>query len=345
MSLPPSGDAVPLSPRQLLRSSLALTNAISGFMAFSSISAASFDALTGPSIRSQPASRPSATAITAPVRSRYNTRSTSRLADKENDAAKSPVEKDPVSSVRPRHALPEVAIRCMHNGRILRERRSGEFRPADSVAALPSIDLGAPSLSSTPSRGRPASDLRRNCLQTNAQRNLNERGGTGYNFNGLDEPVNVEAVFSRFSAGGSENNGVGNDSTIVLDDTPEDDNVFRFVATPKKNSGTADDTNNDSVIILTSPDRSQPEENDEELLEKSVNLDDSVRVTRHKVKRVCPITKKPFTDPMVNTRCKHVYDRPAIWAMYNARRVNGKLCRCPVAGCDQNVWLFDLKRA
>jgi len=338
MSIRPTVDAVPPSPRQLLRPSFAIPDAISGFMAFSSISAASFDAITGPS----QTQRPSATSShAAPFRSRYYTRSSIRLADKENDTNKSPGEEIPVAGGRSR--LPEIASRTLHNGRMLRERRSVESNPTDSVAALSNIELGAPSLSSTPSRSHVATDLRRSCLRTNAQKNLEDLRSNGYDFCGADELGDVEQVFRRISASVSEDVEAGHDSTIVLDDTPEDDGVFRFLASTEERSVTADESN-DSVIILTSPVQNESAENDEELLDKSLNLDDSLRVLRHKIKRVCPITKKPFINPVVNNRCNHVYDRVAIMAMYSARRANGKLCPCPVAGCDQKVFLFDLKR-
>ena len=81
-------------------------------------------------------------------------------------------------------------------------------------------------------------------------------------------------------------------------------------------------------------------ETDEELLEKSIHLDDEVRLTRHMVKRVCPITKKPFTNPVRNIFCRHVYEEAAIKAMHHARCAKGKLCPCPVAGCGENVDLW-----
>ena len=349
---------IPPSPRHLLRPSLALSDAITGFMSFATVSAASFSAITAPAYK-PPSAATSSSTTNAPVvpRSRYNTRSSSRLAEKENVGVS---ESQPrgCNAANGRHALPESASRTLANGRVLREmRRSKETNSDDddcdtATHLSDAKDLASPLSSSTPSRANPT-DLRRNCLQTNVERNLRDLNQNGYDFAaGADELGDVENIFRRISSGASAMNLDGgprpNNSTIVLDDSNNDDDddesgtVFRFSAASDDRVN-PESSDNDSVLIVATPERSRDNENEAELLNESIGLDDSIRVTRHTVKRVCPITKLPFVNPVKNSGCGHVYEKSAVLAMYDARRSRGRFCPCPVAGCDQRVWPFKLK--
>ena len=80
-----------------------------------------------------------------------------------------------------------------------------------------------------------------------------------------------------------------------------------------------------------------------ELVDEPENLDDSVCMTRHKVVRVCPITKLPFEKPVKNV-CGHVYKKGAICAMNDARIRRGRfILRCPVPGCQRLVFANQLE--
>ena len=134
---------------------------------------------------------------------------------------------------------------------------------------------------------------------------------------------------------------------VVLDDTCEEDNddsgeVFRFTAPPHCAGDENDESNNDSVVVLSPPGQ-RDDENAAELVDEPENLDDSVCMTRHKVVRVCPITKLPFEKPVKNV-CGHVYEKGAIYAMNDARIRRGRfILRCPVPGCQRLVFANHLE--
>merc|ERR1712142_737618 len=85
----PALEVIPPSPRHILSPSIAISDAISGFFSFASISAASFSALTAPS--SSSSSTTSSSAAPPRICTRYNTRSVSRSsAEKENERSEDP---------------------------------------------------------------------------------------------------------------------------------------------------------------------------------------------------------------------------------------------------------------
>ena len=141
------------------------------------------------------------------------------------------------------------------------------------------------------------------------------------------EALRENRVF-QCTARGNVTNGHNNDanSPIVLYDSREEDN------------------NNNDVIVISPFDLSGVVENDNvELIDTPQSLDDSICVTHHRVKRVCPITKLPFVYPVVNT-CGHTYENEAVMAMLKASLDKGKTtCLCPVAGCQNSVTSQNLK--
>jgi hypothetical protein len=142
------------------------------------------------------------------------------------------------------------------------------------------------------------------------------------------------------------------DSVIILDDSVDEGpivfggpivfegpNVFVFKGT----SGTPlkDEKSSpleDSVIILDSPTKDTSYDLTEELPEAEDDLNSSLCVTSHKVRKVCPITQQPFIYPKKNPLCQHVYEASAIMTMIRAGWAKGKfVMRCPVGGCQQTV--------
>jgi len=154
------------------------------------------------------------------------------------------------------------------------------------------------------------------------------------NFGGwLTARSNLGSHNSAITIGSSVERESNSDSIIVLDDTEEDENnpVFRFVGKNNQN-----ESNNDSVVIV-SPEKEKIEKDVDELVEEPLSLDDSICVTRHKVNRVCPITKLPFENPVRNC-CGHVYEKSAILEMCLSRWRRFKpSCPCPVSGCEGEV--------
>jgi len=66
--------------------------------------------------------------------------------------------------------------------------------------------------------------------------------------------------------------------------------------------------------------------------------DDDIIVENGEVNFTCPITRKPFVDPVKNRACGHSYSRAAIYEVIaRARRGRGNACPCPVAGCQKTV--------
>ena len=340
----PALEVNPPSPRHILSPSIAISDAISGFFSFASISAASFSALNA-----------------APPRlgicTRYNTRSVSRSsAEKENERSEDP---SPVTNGqstitnghRHRQALPDSAVRTLSNtlvnGRNLRALRKSLEQQITSNQVL-NIEVSPPLSCSTPSKAAPP-NLLRTCLQTNhsnAQKDSygsynSTSGGSSVAFGSVNACGDRDFNFGAFGSSADQSD----DSVIILDDTREENNnqkggqdkIFQFTA--KSN----DLNNSDSVIIISPPDLSGADENVAELIDAPESLDDSICVTQHKVKRVCPITKLPFVNPVVNT-CGHTYEKEAAMTMLWARLNKGKTCLCPVAGCQNSVWSRNLKR-
>jgi hypothetical protein len=216
-----------------------------------------------------------------------------------------------------------------------------------------------PLLASTPSKTPSSANLLRSCLESSTRR----MDGGGYNFSDAGGWLTARRCGTSSESKGSTSSGstinigsslsanfgstnLTNDSVIVLDDDDDDadddvgtQEVFVFTGSERAN-----ESENDSVIIMSPPMPGQNEADDAELLDQSENLDSSICVTRHKVKRVCPITKQPFIFPKKNRKCGHVYEAEAIRAMIVARRNKGKLtAHCPVAGCQQLVFYSDME--
>jgi len=350
----PALEVIPPSPRHILSPSIAISDAISGFFSFASISAASFSALTAPS--SSSSSTTSSSAAPPRICTRYNTRSVSRSsAEKENERSEDP---SPVTNGqstitnghRHRQALPDSAVRTLSNtlvnGRNLRALRKSLEQITSSQVL--NVEVSPPLSCSTPSKAAPP-NLLRTCLQTNhsnAQKDSygsynSTSGGSSVAFGSVNACGDRDFNFGAFGSSADQSD----DSVIILDDTREENNnqkggrdkIFQFTA--KSN----DLNNSDSVIIISPPDLSGADENVAELIDAPESLDDSICVTQHKVKRVCPITKLPFVNPVVNT-CGHTYEKEAAMTMLWARLNKGKTCLCPVAGCQNSVWSRNLKR-
>lgn len=183
-----------------------------------------------------------------------------------------------------------------------------------------------------------ASSLLRTCLQRNQ----------AYDFSTNGEWLTARKNKTSGDDGGSLDQGPlsvsgSDDSVIILDDSvdegPISDDVFVFKGT----SGTPlkDEKSSpleDSIIILDSPTKDTSSDLTEELPEADVDLDSSLCVTSHKVRKVCPITQQPFVYPKKNPLCQHVYEASAIMTMIRARWAKGKfVMRCPVGGCQQTV--------
>ena len=234
---------------------------------------------------------------------------------------------------------------------------------------LASESPSPPLLASTPSRSN-SSNLLRACLETSARRSggRGQQGGSGYDFtassgwlsarNNHGSKSSTITIGSSISSSSSltpssQNNlrfdRSADDSVIVLDDTREEDDddndsgeVFRFTAPLHGADDKNDDSNNDSVVVLSPPGQ-QDDENAAELMDEPENLDDSVCMTRHKIVRVCPITKLAFQKPVKNV-CGHVYEKSAIYAMNDARIRRGRfILRCPVPGCQRLVFANHLE--
>ncbi|XP_065183410.1 E3 SUMO-protein ligase NSE2-like [Sycon ciliatum] len=58
--------------------------------------------------------------------------------------------------------------------------------------------------------------------------------------------------------------------------------------------------------------------------------DEDLVISQVEVSTNCPITQKPFVEPVLNKDCRHTYTKEAI--LSHLRKKNGRV-RCPVLGC------------
>lgn len=119
------------------------------------------------------------------------------------------------------------------------------------------------------------------------------------------------------------------DSVIVLDETTDDGD---------NDDETFVESNDEPVIIISTLKEATLDVNNNvsELVGEPECFDDSVWVTRHKVERICPITKLPFQNPQRNV-CGHVYEEEAILRLWLLRSIHRKTTPCPVAGCQSII--------
>lgn len=204
----------------------------------------------------------------------------------------------------------------------------------------------APLLSSTPAKSNGNALI---ALQpiTNTMSNVRLDCEPSYNF-GSSGWLTARSRGSTITVGSScsaGNEDIDDDSVIVLDDTKDDaDNsegdVFQFTGGKEnvyKSVENNDESRNDSVMIVSPSKDETDDSNISELVEEPEDLDGSICVTRHKVERVCPITKLPFREPQMNS-CGHVYEKDAILEMCLSRwRRNKASTPCPVPGCQSSV--------
>jgi len=346
-----TSNEVPPSPRHLIRistsstESLALSDAMLGARSFASVSAAAFSAVIAPS---SAAPQPRAN-----VGHRYNTRLASRTSiencqDMEVDHPPSRQE-----TRHHRHVLPERASRLVAtataNARLARVmNKSNELQRENienSGASTPSKSNGSSVSNASPFRpilsNNEPPEVDRLPFGQFGQWRSSDSSSPGSNFGSLSSAITVGSS-TLGSVLGQDNN---DDSVIVLDDTNEDPQfpeVFRFMGAEKPNQS-ADESKGDSVLIV-SPEKEENYENVSELVDEPEDLDGSICVTRHKVNRVCPITKLPFQEPMRNV-CGHVYEKDAIREMVFSRWRRFKFCPCPVPGCQSKVLYSTLTNA
>lgn len=342
-----SSGVAPPSPGRLLRGStsstdsIALSDAVLGAFSFASISAAAFSAVTAPSA-----------SATAPCPSdthhRYNTRLstrhiTARPAD--NSSAEEPQPENCIlTKSHHRHALP---LRTSHllttataNARLARVmRKSNETQKACDGISLPllastpsksnQLDTSTPpALNDITNSDKSLGSLDKQSSQVSADSIIGSHSCYDFSDAGgwLTARANFVSSSSTVTVGSGTEVGENDDSVIIIDDDSSHD-VFKF---------TGSNDTNDSVIIM-SPMSQKRDENAVELVDEPQDLNDSICVTRHKIDRVCPITKLPFREPVRNV-CGHVYEKSAILEMTASRWRRWKpSCPCPVSGCQSNV--------
>jgi len=54
----------------------------------------------------------------------------------------------------------------------------------------------------------------------------------------------------------------------------------------------------------------------------------------------CPITQQEMVDPVMNSACKHSYDKTAIHT--HIKNMRGNAVRCPISGCTRSVHVTNL---
>lgn len=68
--------------------------------------------------------------------------------------------------------------------------------------------------------------------------------------------------------------------------------------------------------------------------------DEDLIVASVEVSMNCPITQKPFVEPVLNKACRHSYSKQAI--LGHLAQKHGRV-RCPVLGCNKYVTKDELE--
>jgi hypothetical protein len=71
--------------------------------------------------------------------------------------------------------------------------------------------------------------------------------------------------------------------------------------------------------------------------------DDDIAIVRGQISTRCPLTLQEFKDPLMSTKCPHMFEKSAIFEMIRNSMTRPKAVVCPVQGCRMMLSKDDLK--
>ncbi|QLG71341.1 hypothetical protein HG535_0B03810 [Zygotorulaspora mrakii] len=71
--------------------------------------------------------------------------------------------------------------------------------------------------------------------------------------------------------------------------------------------------------------------------QNSAAAEDDLQIEGGKIELICPITYKTFENPMISTKCSHVFDKEGLIIYFNDQDTRD----CPQGGCSQKLKLTD----
>jgi len=75
------------------------------------------------------------------------------------------------------------------------------------------------------------------------------------------------------------------------------------------------------------------------------NEDDDANVVDQVVSNKCPLTQKPFIEPVQNKKCKHKYEKKTVLKYIADKNKSKRPAKCPSAGCENILNEKDLINA
>lgn len=84
---------------------------------------------------------------------------------------------------------------------------------------------------------------------------------------------------------------------------------------------------------------------DRPVLDGGDDDDDEANVVDQISSDKCPLTQKPFVEPVQNKKCKHKYERQAILKYIADKNKVKRPAKCPLAGCNNVLHEKDLQTA
>ena len=73
--------------------------------------------------------------------------------------------------------------------------------------------------------------------------------------------------------------------------------------------------------------------------------DDDADVIDQVVSNKCPLTQKPFNEPVQNKKCKHKYEKKSVLKYIADKNKSKRPAKCPSAGCENILNEKDLINA